>query len=74
MGRGGAWPGSGADEIGRLQQAHPKSHIALAVLCVQAGLLEQGEYELQQVAKGDPNYGLAQNLLKSVQETRNPTR
>jgi hypothetical protein len=63
-----------ADEIGRLLQAHPKSHIALAVLCVRAGLLEQGEYELQQVAKGDPNYGLAQNLLRSIQEIRNPTR
>jgi hypothetical protein len=63
-----------ANELGRLQQAHPKSHIALAVLCLQAGLLQQGENELHQVSKGDPNYGLAQNLLKSIQEIRNPTR
>lgn len=57
-----------ADEIARFQQNHGESHVVLGILYGQAGVLQKGEYELEQVPKGDPDYQLAQNLLKSIQE------
>lgn len=61
-----------ADEIAHFQEANPESHLVLGILYAQAGLLEPGEHELEQLPKSDPNYGLAQNLLKSIREIRNP--
>lgn len=63
-----------ADELEQFQNAHPESHVALGVLYAQAGLLEQGEHELAQILETDPDYRLAQNLLKSIQEIRRPQR
>jgi hypothetical protein len=60
------------DEIAHFQEANPEAHIALGIMYVQAGLLEPGEHELEQLPKTDPNYGLAQNLLKSIREIRHP--
>ncbi len=62
-----------ADELFQFQAAHPASHLALGILYAEAGLLEQGEHELGQLPKNDPNYDLAQKLLKSIQEIRNST-
>lgn len=45
----------------------------LGILYSEAGLPEQGEHELGQLPKGDPDYDLAQKLLKSIQKIRNPT-
>ena len=61
-----------ADEITHFQQNNRESHVVLSILYGQAGLLEKGEYELEQVPKGDPDYELCQNLLKSIQEIRHP--
>jgi hypothetical protein len=63
-----------ADELLQFQAAHPASHLALGILYAEAGLLEQGEHELGQLPKNDPDYDLAQKLLKSIQEMRNSTR
>lgn len=60
------------DEIAHFKQNHQESHVVLGILYGQAGLLEKGEYELEQVPKGDPDYQLAQNLLKSIKEIRHP--
>jgi hypothetical protein len=63
-----------SDELSQFQAAHPGAHLALGILYAEAGLLEQGELELGQLPKGDPYYDLAQKLLKSIQEIRNPPR
>lgn len=60
------------DEITRFQEAHPDSHIALGILCAQAGLLEKAEDELELVAQNDPEHELAGKLLKRIQELRQP--
>lgn len=63
-----------SDELLQFQAAHPEAHLALGILYAEAGLLEQGEHELEQLPKSDPYYDLAQKLLKSIQEIRNPPR
>jgi hypothetical protein len=71
-----------ADELAHFQEANAESHIVLGILYAQAGLLEQGERELEQVPKSDPKlglindpkYGLAQNLLKSIRQIRHSRR
>ena len=63
-----------AGEISQFQTTHPEAHLALGILYAEAGLLEQGDRELGQVPKSDPYYDLAQKLLKSIQEIRNPPR
>ncbi len=70
-----------ADEFVRLQtlehalsSAHSESHLVHGILYAQAGLLEMGEKEVMLIPESDPNYGLAQKLLKSIQEIRNSTR
>jgi hypothetical protein len=60
------------NEIALFQQNHRESHVVLGILYGQAGLLEKGEYELEQVPKGDPNYEIAQNLLESIKDIRHP--
>lgn len=60
------------DEITRFQEAHPESHIALGILCAQAGLLEKAEHELELVPQNDPEHELAGKLLKRIQELRQP--
>ena len=61
-----------ADEIAHFQEANPESHLVLGILYAQAGLLEPGEHELEQLPKNDPKYGLAQKLLEGIREIRNP--
>ena len=63
-----------ADELAGFQKAHPESHLAIGILCAQAGLLEQGEHELANVLEGDPDYKLAQNLSNSIQNIRHLRR
>jgi hypothetical protein len=63
-----------ADEIAHFQEANPESHIALGIVFAQAGLLGPGEDELELLPKTDPNYRLAQNLLKSIREIRHANR
>jgi hypothetical protein len=70
-----------ADEFDRLQalehalsSAPSESHLVHGILYAQAGLLDMGEKELILIPESDSNYGLAQKLLKSIQEIRNSTR
>jgi hypothetical protein len=63
---------SKADEITRFAQAHPESHVAIGILVAQAGLLKMGEAELNLIPTSDPNYTLAQKLLKSIERIRQP--
>jgi Putative zinc-finger len=59
-----------ADEIERLRAAHRESHLVLGILYMQAGMLEASEGELGRILVSDPDYGLAQQLLKSIQDVR----
>ena len=59
-----------ADEIARFQKEHPESHLALGILYAQVGAREAGEQELGLIRETDPDYALAQELLKSIQEIR----
>jgi anti-sigma factor RsiW len=63
-----------ADQLAQFQRAHAESYVALGILYAQAGLLEQGQHELQQVPRNDPDHDLAQNLLKSIREIRHLRR
>ena len=70
------------DELIRIQGKLPRDpsvsrselHLLNGILYAQAGLLELGEEELEQIPTGDPNYNLAESLLKSVQEIRRANR
>jgi hypothetical protein len=57
-----------------LSSAPSESHLVHGILYAQAGLLDKGERELILIPESDSNYGLAQKLLKSIQEIRNSTR
>jgi hypothetical protein len=59
-----------ADAFARFQAAHPRSHLVLGIWCANAGMLDAAESELALIQAGDPDYGLARKLLKSVQEIR----
>ena len=61
-----------AGQITHFQKAHPESHIILGILYAQAGVLEKAKEELKLTREGDPNYGLAQKLLKNIQEIQHP--
>ena len=59
-----------ADTFARFHAAHPQSHLVLGIWCANEGMLDAAESELALIQAGDPDYGLAQRLLKSVQEIR----
>jgi hypothetical protein len=59
-----------ADAVARFHAAHPQSHLVLGIWCANEGMLDVGETELALIQAGDPDYGLAQKLLKSVQQIR----
>jgi hypothetical protein len=61
-----------ADELTQFKATHPEAHLALGILYARAGLLQLGENELKQISESQPEYRLAQNLLKSIQQIRNP--
>jgi len=57
-------------ELSRFASAHPEAHLALGILEGQAGLLSKAEQQFQQISETDPDYQLAQSLLKRIQEIR----
>jgi hypothetical protein len=52
--------------------ADGSTHLVNGILYAQAGLLELGESEFKQIPESDAHYKLAQNLLKSIRELRQP--
>ena len=56
-----------------LQQArrtYPDSHLTLAVLYAEAGLIDEAEQELRAVVRDNPRASIAQKLLRQVQAMR----
>ena len=59
-----------ADEIARAKRAYPSSHLPLALLYAQAGLLKEAEQELRLLQRANPDSELARSLLRQIQALR----
>lgn len=59
-----------ANEIARAKRAYGSSHLTLALLYAEAGLLKEAEQELRLVRRANPNSELAAKLLRQVQALR----
>jgi len=56
-----------ANELARAKRTHASSHLTLALLYADAGLLKEAEQELRLVQRSNPNSDLARKLLRQVQ-------
>ena len=61
---------SKANELARAKRAYGSSHLTLALLYAEAGLLKEAEQELRQLRRTNPNSELANKLLRQVQSLR----
>jgi hypothetical protein len=59
-----------ANELARAKRAYGSSHLTLALLYAEAGLLKEAEQELRLVLRSNPNSELAHKLLRQVQSLR----
>ncbi len=59
-----------ANELAQARQAYASSHLALGLLYVQAGLLEEAQQEFRALQKANPNSAIARRLLENVQALR----
>ena len=61
---------STAEMLQQTQRAYPDSHLALAVLYAEAGLVDEAERELRLLVRDNPHASVAQKLLRQVQAMR----
>ena len=59
-----------ANELKRLRQKYPNSHLLLGILYKQSGLLDDAERELILLAARNPKSKVAQKLLREAQAAR----
>lgn len=59
-----------ANELVRARRTHASSHLALALLYAQAGLLDEAERELRALQKANPDSALVRRLLSNVRALR----
>lgn len=59
-----------ANELARAKRAYGSSHLTLALLYADAGLLKEAEQELRLVQRSNPNSDLARKLLRQIQSLR----
>lgn len=59
-----------ANEIARARRAHGNSHLTLALLYADAGLIKEAEQELRLLRRANPNSEVARALLRSLQSQR----
>ncbi|HEX8191248.1 MAG TPA: hypothetical protein VF586_23005 [Pyrinomonadaceae bacterium] len=59
-----------ADELSKARRAYPSSHLTLALLYADAGLLNESERELRLLQKANPDSELARRLLRQLQALR----
>ena len=59
-----------ADELARARRAYPSSHLTLALLYADAGLLKEAEQELRLLQRANPDSEVARGLLRQVQALR----
>ena len=58
------------DDLGKAESTYHGSHLVLAVLYGDAGLLDDAQRELAALEKANPNSPVARQLLRSVRRTR----
>lgn len=58
---------SKADELARAKRAYGSSHLTLALLYADAGLIKEAEQELRLLRRANPNSDLPTKLLRQVQ-------
>ena len=56
-----------ANELGKAKRAYGSSHLTLALLYADAGLLKESEQQLRILLKANPNSEVVRNLLRQVQ-------
>ena len=61
---------SKANELARAKRAYGSSHLTLALLYAEAGLLKEAEQELRLLQRSNPNSELARKLLRQIQSLR----
>ena len=61
---------SKANELARAKRAYGSSHLTLALLYAEAGLLKEAEQELRLLQRSNPNSDLARKLLRQIQSLR----
>lgn len=59
-----------ANELAKAKRAHPSSHLTLALLYADAGLLKEAEQELRLLRRANPDSELPRILLRQVQALR----
>ena len=59
-----------ANELARAKRAYNPSHLTLALLYADAGLLKEAEQELRLLRRTNPNSDLANKLLRQIQTLR----
>ena len=59
-----------ANELARAKRTYSSSHLTLALLYADAGLLKEAEQELRLVQRSNPDSELARKLLRQVQSYR----
>jgi len=59
-----------ANDLARAEKSYGSSHLTMALLYANAGLLQESETQLRQVLKENPNSELARKLLRQVQAQR----
>jgi hypothetical protein len=59
-----------ANELARAKRSYGSSHLTLAVLYADAGLLKEAEQELRLLRRANPNSDLPTKLLRQVQSMR----
>lgn len=59
-----------ANELARARRTHGNSHLTLALLYAEAGLMREAEQELRLVRRANPNSPVARALLRSLQSLR----
>jgi hypothetical protein len=60
-----------ANEIRQARRAYSSSHLTLALLYTQAGLLDEAEQELRALQKANPNSAIVRRLLSNLRALRN---
>ena len=61
---------STAEMLQQTQRTYPDSHLTLAVLYAEAGLVDEAERELRVLVRDNPQASIAQKLLRQVQAMR----
>ncbi|HEX5875556.1 MAG TPA: hypothetical protein VFY60_12990, partial [Pyrinomonadaceae bacterium] len=59
-----------ANELARARRAHGNSHLTLALLYADAGLIQEAEQQLRLLRRANPNSPIARALLRSLQSPR----